>query len=198
MEKKSTKEKILEATLLLISDKGYLGATTREIASQAGLSEITLFRHFGSKENLFEAVLNQYTFLPHIKEMRPDLETLPYPDALFLVGTRFLWNLKEGKSLVKIIVSECKLYPEKIKRVYNRVVEELVNTLADYIASLQDAGEVRKFPPVDLARIYLRSIYSYFLIEEIIRGENLGSADIEKYVRQMVDVFVGGTLPTGK
>ena len=48
-----TKEKILDATIALVSQKGYLGATTREIARGAGVTELTLFRHFGTKEKLF-------------------------------------------------------------------------------------------------------------------------------------------------
>ena len=54
----NTKEQLLKATLKLISEKGYIGATTREIAHEAGVTELTLFRHFGSKERLFEELLN--------------------------------------------------------------------------------------------------------------------------------------------
>ena len=52
-----TRKKLLEATYQLISEKGYLGATTREIAARAGVSELTLFRKFGKKELLFEEML---------------------------------------------------------------------------------------------------------------------------------------------
>ena len=55
----TTKEKILTAAMSLVSEKGYLGATTREIAHDAGVTELTLFRHFGSKEKLFEEVLGK-------------------------------------------------------------------------------------------------------------------------------------------
>ncbi|MGD8353177.1 MAG: helix-turn-helix domain-containing protein, partial [Pseudomonadota bacterium] len=56
-----TRNKLLEATLELISEKGYLGATTREIAALAGVSELTLFRKFGKKEHLFEEMLKTFT-----------------------------------------------------------------------------------------------------------------------------------------
>ena len=39
LSKDETRLKLLEATLELISEKGYMGATTREIASAAGVSE---------------------------------------------------------------------------------------------------------------------------------------------------------------
>ena len=52
-DKPVTRDKILEAALFLFSKKGYLGATTKEIAKEAGIAELTLFRHFASKEKLF-------------------------------------------------------------------------------------------------------------------------------------------------
>ncbi|MGE5799532.1 MAG: helix-turn-helix domain-containing protein, partial [Syntrophaceae bacterium] len=46
MSSEQTREKILDASLRLFSDKGFLGATTRGIARRAGVAEVTLFRHF--------------------------------------------------------------------------------------------------------------------------------------------------------
>jgi AcrR family transcriptional regulator len=41
-----TKKRILAAAELVFSRDGFQGATTREIARQAGVNEVTLFRHF--------------------------------------------------------------------------------------------------------------------------------------------------------
>jgi AcrR family transcriptional regulator len=53
----TSNEQILEAALAVIVRHGYVGATTREIAAEAGINEVTLFRRFGSKANLLEAVV---------------------------------------------------------------------------------------------------------------------------------------------
>jgi len=49
-------EKLLDAAAQVFARDGLDGATTREIARTAGVNEVTLFRHFGSKENLVAAV----------------------------------------------------------------------------------------------------------------------------------------------
>ncbi|BDZ68394.1 TetR/AcrR family transcriptional regulator [Methanobacterium ferruginis] len=54
-----TENKILDAALKLFAEKGYVGATTRLIAQEAGVSELTLFRRFKTKDNLFKKVLDQ-------------------------------------------------------------------------------------------------------------------------------------------
>ena len=43
------RDRILEAAALVYAETGFRGATTRRIAERAGVNEITLFRHFGSK-----------------------------------------------------------------------------------------------------------------------------------------------------
>lgn len=65
--KQGSAEKLLRAAIDLISVRGYHGVTTQEIASCADLSEKTLFRHFGSKQNLLEAALERFQYA---EEMR--------------------------------------------------------------------------------------------------------------------------------
>ena len=56
-----TKERILKAALKLFAANGYKGATTRAIAKEAGVSELTLFRSFKTKENLLNEVVAKNT-----------------------------------------------------------------------------------------------------------------------------------------
>src|SRR5579875_3550087 len=51
-----TRNRILQATREIFSHKGFRGTTTREVAERAGVNEATLFRHFGNKEALIEAM----------------------------------------------------------------------------------------------------------------------------------------------
>ena len=55
-----SRERILEAAGRVYARHGFRGATTRLIANEAGVNEVTLFRTFGSKSALMEAVLMQH------------------------------------------------------------------------------------------------------------------------------------------
>ncbi|HET8606294.1 MAG TPA: TetR/AcrR family transcriptional regulator [Gaiellaceae bacterium] len=50
---------ILETACRVFSDSSYRGATTAEIAREAGISEPILYRHFGSKRDLYLACLDE-------------------------------------------------------------------------------------------------------------------------------------------
>ena len=47
-----TSQKIIDATMSLIRDKGYVATTTKDIARLAGVNECTLFRKFQSKKDI--------------------------------------------------------------------------------------------------------------------------------------------------
>ena len=194
MKRKVTRERLLEVTLRLMSEKGYLGTTTREIAREAGITEITLFRYFNSKERLFEELLQRYSFLPRLKEMLPELRDVSYEDALRLIGIQFLDTLKERESMVKIMLSEINVYPDKIRDVYNRLIGALVNTLAGYFRYLQRKGMLRSFSPETGARAFLGMLFSYFQAEAVVKNRNLGRKEMERKVSEFVDIFIGGTV----
>ncbi|MHA7987066.1 TetR/AcrR family transcriptional regulator [Rathayibacter sp. CAU 1779] len=53
------REQILEAASHVFGERGYVGATTDQVAKAAGISQPYVVRMFGSKENLFGAVLDR-------------------------------------------------------------------------------------------------------------------------------------------
>ena len=195
----TTKEELLQAALKVVSEKGYLGATTREIAREAGVTELTLFRHFGSKKKLFEGLLETHTFLPRLKELLPGLETLSYEEALRLLATRFLLSLKERKAMVRIMHSEVNLYPEQIRKVYTNTIDDIRTTLARYFASLRKKGVLRRVSPDIAAGMFLGMFFSYFRAEEIMHGRDITkNRAMERHVREFVDIFIHGTLRQGR
>ena len=171
----NTDERLLEATLKLISEKGYLRATTKDIAREAGVTEVTLFRHFGSKERLFEEVINKYTFFPSLRDLLSEISEYSdsYENVLHAIGVLFFETLKERKSLVKIMTSEINIYPEKIREIYTQFIDETDRILAGYFRSQQKKGMLRQFSPEMAAGVFLGMIFSCFRLEEIVKGRDI-------------------------
>ena len=67
-----TRSRIIQAAAEIMYQKGIARATTKEIARQAGCSEGNLYNHFGSKQEIFLAILNE-----QLPEFVPLLATLP-------------------------------------------------------------------------------------------------------------------------
>ncbi len=188
----ATRRRLLEAGLKLISARGYLGATTKDIAKKAGVAELTLFRHFSSKDQLFQEGINSYTFLPALKGLMPGIKELEYREALLLIAEKFLGRLYERRDLIRIMHSEMHLYPASVKGIYHNFIGGVYKTLATYFKDLQDSGVLRDFDPEYGARAFLGMFFSYFTVRELLR-KGAKSPDEKKVISEFVDIFVRGT-----
>jgi len=79
----STTERLLAAAAQIIAERGYAATTTRAIAEQAGVNEVTLFRQFGSKQGLIRALgasfsqaENPYVIAPDVDDIRAALHEI--------------------------------------------------------------------------------------------------------------------------
>lgn len=103
MRKTETQQTILKAAKNLFITNGYKGTTTIQIAREAGISEMTLFRHFPAKEDIFMAVIHPLvSFMDRLDihkegDMRKTVSDL--------LENRLLYLLEE-KDLVRLVVME--------------------------------------------------------------------------------------------
>ena len=112
--RRSTQGRILDSALVLFSEQGFRGATTKAIAAKAGVNESTLFRNFSSKENLLTTLVERET------DLREALANLPTPAsgdpvfdlteiALYIAG-----QMKGRIQMAKIVISEAGRIDPKI------------------------------------------------------------------------------------
>lgn len=57
LDSEERRRAIIEAALPLFARKGFAGTTTKEIAEQAHVSEALVFKHFPSKQALYQAIM---------------------------------------------------------------------------------------------------------------------------------------------
>lgn len=189
-----TKERILTTALKLFSQKGYLGATTKEIAKEAKIAEVTLFRYFPSKEALFEEVINTYSFLPTLKEILEKVKKEPCERALKIIAYEFIKVLESKKDLIKIMHSEMHRYPEEIKKIHENIIENTIIVLSEYFKKLQKKKILREINTVFAARAFLGMFFSYFYGKEIKECLNLKKEDPEEVINAYIDIFLKGIL----
>lgn len=131
------RERILQAAARVYAQHGFRGATTRLIAIEAGVNEVSLFRTFGSKAALFEAMMQSHAAaspLPKLPEQPgdPRFDMITWCAAL-------LGHMREWRSLIRKSFGELEERPHAAM-----VVCEGPNcaatALATYVARLQTLG----------------------------------------------------------
>lgn len=133
------REKVLRAALKVFEEAGTRGATTRRIAAEAGVNEITLFRHFGTKGALLsEAVrwaAQQYL------EQREGLPREPGdPRAELVAWARAQTeHLTRMRSMIRTCMGEVEQAPE-LAGCAGQTPARLTDELAGYVEALQRHG----------------------------------------------------------
>jgi AcrR family transcriptional regulator len=147
-----SRERILEAAARVYAKHGFRGATTRLIAIEAGVNEVTLFRTFGSKGALLEAVLR-----PHCANTQPvELPTDPRdPEAELTKFVQIsLDHVREMRPLLVHTMGEIEERPEAAEFAC-RGRRTAHDTITGYLRRLQELGMANPDADVEAAAAML-------------------------------------------
>jgi AcrR family transcriptional regulator len=132
-----SRERILEAAARVYSKHGFRGATTRLIAAEAGVNEVTLFRTFGSKGALLEAVLEQRDVCTEVKAL-PDPPADPEAELTIWIAEH-LERIRDLRPMLIQTISELDERPE-VAQFACRGRDEAHAILSEYALALQRHG----------------------------------------------------------
>jgi len=162
-------KRILDAATRYFSAHGLERASLEAIAAEAGVSKMTIYSHFGSKEGLFQAVVRQRTEtvvggVAGAEELDPNQ---PHK-ALLAIGGRFLALAREDDALGKFrsVYGVAGAQPEACQAFYKEGPERLNSELAGYLRRAHSAGTLNVRNPLQAADLFL----SMFLGSGHIRG----------------------------
>ncbi|MCS7215285.1 MAG: helix-turn-helix domain-containing protein [Thermodesulfovibrio sp.] len=188
-----TKKKILKSALRLFSQKGYLGTTTKEIAKEAQIAEVTLFRYFNSKERLFIEVLKSQSFLPTLKDLIPKIRQKDYKEALKTVSKYYLNLLKKKKDLICIMHTEIFQYPAQIRAIHSKMIHEVYLVFASYLEELKNNGIIKKDLDCKYASLaYFGMLFNLFIKKELLKRR----IDFKRALQTYIEIFYEGTRRT--
>src|SRR5712671_6958296 len=105
-----SRNEILAAAAEVFAHHGFRGSTTRRIADAAGVNEITIFRHFGSKEALLREAMRLETESAGFTAL-PDVPSDPERE-LTMWSEAFLQHLRLRSAIIRKTMSEIEERPE--------------------------------------------------------------------------------------
>jgi AcrR family transcriptional regulator len=121
---------LLEAAVKVFGEAGVRGATTRRIAHEAGVNEVTLFRHFRSKDDLLEAALKEFVRRIETRQL-PDTPVDPRAELVDWCRVHHR-ELHKRRSFIRKAMGEYEEHPGHCARGMQasvRIAEELVGYL---------------------------------------------------------------------
>ncbi len=183
-----TSKKIMKVALKLFSEQGYYPTTTKQIAEEAGVNELTIFRHFGSKSNLFQVTTEYYVIDSKIDSILKDTEELNFEEAMFIITNRIYKLLIQNTKLYKV---QMKLSDNEKDFVKLKLSRKVISILKDYFKELKENNKIKGEPEI-MAVTLINSLLGAFTIEILgdytvsnIKWEQL----VEEHTKQFVSLY---------
>ncbi|HEX6669594.1 MAG TPA: TetR/AcrR family transcriptional regulator [Gemmatimonadales bacterium] len=183
----NVRDQLLEAAVRVYAEGGYHGATTRRIAAAAGVNEITLFRHFGSKDVLLQAALAHCQAEGAVPLPEQPLDPLP---ELTAWSRSHLLHLQQRAALIRTCLGEFAERPELVTPEISCPVQA-TRALAAYLERLQEQSlSAERFDPRAAAAMLLGTLFADAIGRDIV--PDMYAVPTEEALTQYVTLFLRG------
>jgi AcrR family transcriptional regulator len=156
---------LLDAAATVFAEKGFHRATTREIASVAGVSEGTIYNYFDSKEDLLIGIMACLAELESLDEELVEALHGDVRDFFIAMFRHRMGRMQQGQEMLQAVLPEVMVNPELRERFYRQFVLRIATLVEQYVQARVELGHIR---PVD-APLAARAVQGMFLGLLILR-----------------------------
>lgn len=187
-----TKQRIIDATMSLIRDKGYVTTTTKDIANMAQVNECTIFRKFKSKQEIVVAGIQQEQWRGNVTpdifkdvvwELKPDLE-------MFM--NNYMQRITPDFVKLSIGLRAPQIYEEAAPFI-RQIPEVFLNTLTSYFEQMYQKDKLKKADFENLAMTIFSATFGFTFLKASFQ-DTLTTIERQAFVENSVTLFIEGIL----
>ena len=188
---KETKDKLLDSTLSLIDKKPFHQISTKEIAKESGVAEVTLFRHFTNKESLLDILTEKFfKMIVGFETLNINSEEI-FRTELVKFFTKTTKSDSLQRKLFKIFLN-IGMYRKKTFFKYSTIYE---SQITGPIEQIVDYGKkhwgYREEIDTDIAvKLLLNSIGFFNIVQNVFLLREIEPYDFEKIIEIGIDNFL--------
>ena len=189
---------IVRSAIQLFAEKGFRGATTRELAAALGVTEPVLYQHFKTKRDLYRAIIEAKT-----RQASERVHTLrPYADAgddrafFMRLAELLLERYEKDPETTRLLLFSSLERHEAAAQFFDGVFADFYRLVLEYLRRRIEAGAFRAVDPEIAARGLIGMIAYHGLVEQLFPGY-LQKRSRRRVAREMVTVFLNGISSAG-
>jgi AcrR family transcriptional regulator len=190
------RQQLIDAAVRVFADRGFRGATTREIAVAAGVTEAVIFQHFPDKDSLYAAILEQksrdHQAQQWIADMQATAETGDTSAVLRMLFSGIVRQHERDPYVLRLMVYSA-LEQHPLAQQMHAQGMRLYKFLEQFIVNGQRAGRFRDAPPAVLVRVIL-AVPIYYVMQRRLFGTPWPAASPDDLVDNGVQFALAGLL----
>lgn len=190
------RKQILEAAFKVFAEKGFKGATNKNIADEAGVTPGLIYWYFESKEDLFFALMEEHLAAGDFPLPIEQLKAFPPEHVLPMIAHFGLSRLdnQETINLFKIFAGEA-AYSERIRAIANKNINRLLEPLSEYMQAQMEQGRLRQEDPLLTAQTFLAGIFASIMRRQFLGDSVTLAYSADQIVTTVVGIFLRGMQP---
>lgn len=185
-----TSQKIIDAAMELMMERGYSATTTKDIARRAAVNECTIFRKFSEKKEIVLQAMKQEKWHPDL--CREDFQT--WSGDLEADLTRFSrsYMAKVTPRFVKLSIGlRTPELADATSRGIMAVPQTFKEGVADYFREMNRAGLLKHDDFETMSMMFLSLNFGFIFLKASF-GDSLTPLNEEAYIQGMIHSFVNG------
>ena len=183
-----TSQKIVDATMSLIRDKGYVATTTKEIARKAEVNECTLFRKFKNKKDIVMQGVAQAEWRANVTPKIFENVTWDLQKDLEMFMRAYMDRMTPDFVNLSIALRAPQLYDET-KDFIMKVPQAFLSSFIEYLKKMYEKGKIPQGDFEALAMVFFSSTFGYVFLRASFQ-EELTKVDQETYIANNVELFI--------
>jgi TetR/AcrR family transcriptional regulator len=189
------RRQLIAVAIDLFAKKGFGGTTTKEIAAAAGVTEAIIFRHFATKQDLYQAILDSKCAGEGDQDWLNQLQAFMDADddeGLFrYLLSKILEADRENPRFGRVLL-HASLEGNELALMHNSQMAKPIGVkFKEYIARRQAAGALRAMEPA-VVMFALAGIGTYYAMQKYIYGNNRIEIPDDLVVEGFLDILMRG------
>jgi len=183
------RQQILEGAIATFLQHGYEGTGMNQVADASGVTKQTIYSHFGDKEGLFTAIIEELTEF-HAQELPCPISPNDSPgQVLRSLGQRFLRRQKDPRylALLRVMIGESERFPELARLFSRKVIARAMEAFQTYFKQHPELG----IEDPDLtARVFVGSLVNFIVQQELLYYKEIAPFEMERLVDYLIKLIL--------
>ena len=193
-ERENTEEKIIRATFNIVQKEGVQKATTKKIAAEAGVNEVTIFRKFENKKNLIETTKDYYLtkLLSKLEKTFDFDEDDTIEEYLKRSFHGILEFSPEDINIIRVAMQEIKVESDK-KLLISHITDTIINKMEEFFKLQLKKGMIKNVNSKAISLMCFSIIFQSTILWQIY-GNN-GDMNSDIFADDYLDIIFNGIKP---
>lgn len=186
-------EAILKGAMEEFLANGYAATSMDKVAKTAGVSKATVYSHFGDKESLFSALIQDLAQdkFKMVMGLEQTQSIVGDPqEVLSTIATRMLDNTmgdRAFQNFIRIIIGESGRFPELAQVYVNNLAKPAIETLTQYFTT---HPELKLEDPEATVRVMIGTLIYYVVLQEMLHGKDILPLESDRLVNTLTKAIV--------